>query len=191
MIEVFGSFNKPFWITVGKISKSKGYKDGRIFVGNELQPGIGGGLCNLGNTIHNLVLRSPLDVVELHTHSDALAPEQGKRVPFANGTAISYNMLDYRFKNNTDQMVQILLWIEDETLFAELRSERPFRYEYDLLEENHRFEKEKNGKYYRKSKIYKVTKDRKKNKAFKKELVLDNRSEVMYDYDLIPKELIK
>lgn len=75
-------------------------------------PGLGGGLCNLGNTIHLLVLHSPLTVTEFHSHSDALAPDHGKRVPFSSGTSVSYNYIDYRFKNNTDQNVQLLLGVK-------------------------------------------------------------------------------
>lgn len=71
-----------FWNIVGKTTKKKGYKEGRVIVGNKLEPGLGGGLCNLANTIHWLVLHSPLDVTEFHGHSDALAPDHGERVQF-------------------------------------------------------------------------------------------------------------
>lgn len=179
-----------FWKIVGKPTKRKGYKNGRVIVKNKIEPGLGGGLCNLGNTIHRLVLHSPLDVIEFHNHSDALAPDEGKRVPFSTGTSISYNNIDYRFKNNTDQDIQILLWCFKGKLFGELRSETKFPWTYELEEENHHFKKE-GEKYYRISKIYRKTLDRKTKNEIKKELVLDNHSEVMFDYDLIPKELIR
>lgn len=179
-----------FWKTVGKTTKRKGYKDGRVLVGNRIEPGIGGGLCNLGNTIHLLILHSPLEVTEFHNHSDALAPDGEKRVPFSTGTCISYNNVDYRFKNNTDQDIQILVWCENEKLYAELRSEREFPWSYELIEENHHFKKEKD-KYYRISKIYKRVIDKATGDEINRELVLDNHSEVLFDYDLIPKELIK
>ena len=57
-----------------------------------------GGLCNLANTLNLLVMHSPLKVTELHTHSDALSPDHGTRVPFGTGTSVSYNYVDYRFK---------------------------------------------------------------------------------------------
>ena len=123
-------------------------------------------------------------------HSDALAPDGEKRVPFSTGTCISYNNIDYRFKNNTDQDIQILVWCENEKLYAELRSEREFPWSYELVEENHHFKKE-NDKYYRISKIYKRVTDKVTGEEISKELVLDNHSEVLFDYDLIPKELIK
>lgn len=179
-----------FWRTVGKTTRRKGYKDGRILRDGQLEPGIGGGLCNLSNTIHWLVLHSPLDVVEFHSHSDALAPDHGERVPFSSGTSISYNYIDYRFRNNTDQNVQLLVWCDEEQLHGELRSERPYPQRFDLVEENHHFHEE-DGEYYRISQIYKVAFDRETGERTDKQLVLDNHSKVMFDYELIPTELIR
>ena len=153
-------------------------------------PGLGGGLCNLGNTIHLLVLHSPLTVTEFHSHSDALAPDHGKRVPFSSGTSVSYNYIDYRFKNNTDQNVQLLLWCENGKLCGELRSEREFPYYYEIIEENHHFHKEKE-KFFRISQIYRNVIDRATGEITDKQLIRDNHSEVMYDYDQIPQELIR
>jgi len=180
-----------FWKTVGNTTRQKGYKDGRVIIGNQLIAGIGGGLCNLGNLINLLVLDSPLEITEFHTHSDALAPDKdGKRVPMSSGTSISYNYIDYRFRNNTDQNVQLFLWCEGDRLYGELRSEREFPYRFELVEENHHFRKE-GDKYYRVSKIYKNTIDRTTGEIIDKKLVLDNHSEVMFSYDMIPKEQIK
>lgn len=178
-----------FWKVVGKTSKRRGYKDGRVIVGGKLQPGIGGGLCNLSNTLHRLILHSPLEVTEFHSHSDALAPDEGKRVPFSSGTSVSYNYVDYRFRNNTDQNVQLLLWCDKDYLYGELRSEKEFPQSFELEEEGHCFRKE-GDKYYRVSKIYKRVTDKKTGEIVERQLVLDNHSEVMYDYDLIPKGLI-
>ncbi len=179
-----------FWRTIGKVNKRTGYKEGRVIKDNKLIPGTGGGLCNLANTINNLVLNSPLEIVEFHKHSDALAPDNGKRIPLANGTSVSYNYIDYRFKNNTDQNVQLLLWCDDEKLYGELRSEKEIPFKYELVEENHHFEKE-GDKYYRISQIYRNTIEKKSGDIIEKELIWDNHSMVMFDYDLIPKELIK
>lgn len=179
-----------FWRTVGKTSRRNGYKEGRVIQNNRLIAGTGGGLCNLANTIHLLVLHSPLDVTEFHCHSDALAPDEGKRIPFSAGTSVSYNYIDYRFKNNTDQNVQLLLWCEEEELHAELRSESAFPWRYQLVEENHHFAKE-GETFYRISKIYREVSDSATGRLLDKELILDNHSEVMYDYALIPKDQIR
>lgn len=179
-----------FWKMVGHATKRKGYKDGRVISKNGLKPGTGGGLCNLANTINLMVLNSPLSIIELHTHSDALAPDEGERVPFSSGTSVSFNYIDYRFKNNTDQDVQLLLWCEDGKLRGELRSERAFPYSYELVEEGHHFEKE-GDQYYRVSKIYRQVTEKTTGKVVAKELIWDNHSLVMFDHSLIPKELLR
>lgn len=179
-----------FYKTVGKATKRKGYKEGRFIKENRIIAGLGGGLCNLGNTIHLLVLHSPLDVTEVHYHSDALAPDSGERVPFSSGTSVCYNYIDYKFKNNTKQNFQLLVWCEDDKLYGELRSNHDIPWDYKLVEENHHFQKEED-KYYRISQIYKETMEKTTRMLLAKEIVRDNHSEVMFDYALIPKEQIK
>lgn len=179
-----------FWRTVGKATRRKGYKDGRIIVKKELKPGIGGGLCNLGNTINLLVLHSPLEIIEFHKHSDALDLGPAKRVPLSAGTSVNYNYVDYRFKNNSDQDVQLLVWCEDEKLYGELRSKEEFPYNYEIVEEDHHFQKE-GEKYYRVSKIYRNTIEKDTESVLNKELIWDNHSLVMFDPDLIPKDLLR
>ena len=179
-----------FWNTVGNPKQKYGYKEGLVIGRRGMSSGIGGGLCQMANMIHYLVLNSPLEVIELHHHSDALFPDERRRVPFGTGTSVFYNYLDYRFRNNTDQDIQILVWIENGELCGELRSVKEFAYRYKLVEEDHHFRNE-NGIFYRISKVYRLVIDKKSNKTVKKELILDNHSEVLYDYSLIPKEQIR
>lgn len=177
-----------FWRLVGNVSEKKGYKDGRVIEKNQIIPGMGGGLCNLANTINLLVLHSPLTVTEFHKHSDALACDIGHRVPLSAGTSIFYNYVDYRFKNTTDQDVQLLVWVADGQLHGELRSARPFPHRYALSEDDHHFRRE-GGKYYRLSKIYKDTYDG--DQLIDHTLIWDNHSEVMFPPELIPPEMIR
>lgn len=178
-----------FWKTVKNATKRKGYVEGLVISGHKLSSGIGGGLCQLANMVHWLILNSPLEVIEIHHHSDALFPDEQRRVPFGTGTSIFYKNLDYRFKNTSDQNVQLLLWIDGVDLCGELRSETPFPYRYKIYEENNHFIRE-NDTYYRVSQIYRAAIDRKTNEETARELILDNHSEVMYDASLIPQNQI-
>ena len=180
-----------FWNRVGKTTAAKGYKEGRVLILGKLTTGLGVGLCNLANTIHRTVLQSPLTVTEFNMHSDALAPdENGIRVPMSAGTSVNYNYEDYRFRNDTNDDIQLLAWCDNENLYCEIRSKKPFPNRYEISEEDHHFSCE-NGIYYRNSRIYKDTYDKKTNKLIEHQLVLDNHSEVLFDYSLIPTELIK
>ena len=180
-----------FWHLVGSVSKKKGYMDGLVITSKkETGAGPGGGLCQLANMIHWLVLNSPMTVTELHHHTDALFPDERRRVPFGTGTSILYNYLDYRFKNTTDQDMQLVVWVEDECLCGELRTTKPLPYSYRLVEENHHFHKEGDD-YYRISQVYKITTDKETKEVVSKELILDNHSCVLYDHRLIPKDEIR
>jgi len=180
-----------FWKAVGKTTEKEGYLEGLVIKrGGKLGADIGGGLCQMANMVHWLVLNSPMTVTELHHHSDALFPDERRRVPFGTGTSVVNNYVDYRFKNNTEQKVQIVVWIEDGELCGELRSEKPYPFRYKLVEENHHFRKE-GEKFYRISQVYRLVIERETGKEMKKELILDNHSLVMYDHSLIPKEQIR
>lgn len=179
-----------FWHTLGEATEKKGYKEGLVISSGKMISGIGGGLCQMANMIHWLVLNSPLTVTELHHHSDALFPDERRRVPFGTGTSVCYNNIDYRFQNTTDQNVQILVWVENGELCGELRSEKPFPNRYKLVEENNHFRKE-GDTFYRISQVYRLVIDRETNQEIDKELILDNHSKVMYDYSLIPAEQIR
>lgn len=178
-----------FWKLIGKTDKKRGYKVGLVISKNEKSQGYGGGICQLANLIHYIVLHTPLEVTEKHHHSDALFPDAGRRVPFGTGTSVSYKSLDYRFKNTTNYNVQLKVWVDEENLYGEIRCNTPLDVRYKLVEEDNCYTCE-NGVYYRNSKVYRIKKDKKGNNE-EKELILDNHSKVLYDYSLIPKDEIK
>lgn len=179
-----------YWRTVGKSDAKHGFKEGLVISKGKAVSGVGGGLCQMANMIHYLVLNSPLQVTELHHHTDALFPDERRRVPFGTGTSVRYNNCDYRFKNTTDQPVQLLVWIENGELCGELRSQCAFPMRYRLVEENHHFRREGED-YYRISQVYRLVIDRASGQQQAKELVLDNHSKVLYDHSLIPPEQIR
>lgn len=173
-----------FWQNVGKPTKKDGYLDGLMLRNEKLEKGIGGGLCQLTNLIHYLVLHTPLTVTEVHHHTDALFPDINRTKPFGIGTSIVYKTLDYRFMNPTINHIQLHVYIEGEYLYGEIRSVVVLRDKYELIEEDNRYEKE-DGIYYRNSNVYRnITKQYGETT---KELILKNHSKVLFDYDLIPK----
>ena len=178
------------WNAIGHPTEKRGFREGLTISGTKgLGKGVGGGLCQVANMIHWLVLHSTLTVTEMHHHSDALFPDERRRVPFGTGTSIFYKALDYRFRNDTAQDVQLLMWLEDGFLCGELRSEHPMPYSYRIVEEDHHFRKE-GDQYYRISRVYRIVTDRETG-AKKKELILNNHSKVLYDPEKIPKEQIR
>lgn len=179
-----------FWNLVGNATKRKGYLKGLVISNGKMKTGYGGGLCQLANLIHWLVLHTPLEVTELHHHSDALFPDSKRRVPFGTGTSISYKALDYRFKNTTKNDIQLKIWLDDTMLYGEIRGIKKIDYKYSIVEEDSYYAEE-DGIFYRNSKVYRIITDKITKTLIKKELILNNHSKVMYDYSLIPKDEIR
>ena len=180
-----------FWNMVGKPTKEKGYLVGLVIMDSKrFGKDYGGGLCQLANLIHYLVLHTPMEVMELHHHSDALFPDYKRRVPFGTGTSVSYKSVDYRFKNTLSYPVQLKVWLDDTMLYGEIRADYELDNKYRLVEEDHHYSLE-NGVYYRNSNVYRVITNKETKEIVKKELILKNHSRVMYDYSLIPKDEIR
>lgn len=139
--------------TVGLPTKRKGYLPGMELSFGEAKAGIGGGLCQISNLIHWLVLHSPLTVTERHHHSFDPFPDDGRVLPFGSGATIFYNYLDYQFTNNTNHIFQINLWFTDKCLEGELRIDEELDYAYHVFEKDHQFLKIEDT-FYRKNEIW-------------------------------------
>ena len=63
--------------------------------------GVGGGICQLANLLHWMVLHSPLTVVERSEHSFDPFPDNGRVLPWGVGCSIAYNYVDLVVRNDT------------------------------------------------------------------------------------------
>lgn len=179
-----------FWKLVGKCTKAKGYKKGLIISLGNVSKGIGGGMCQLTNLIHWIILHSPLTIIEHHHHNQLdLFPDYGRQIPFGTGTSIMYNYLDYQFINNTLQTFQLITFIDKEYLCGELRSNKPLEYSYHIIEENHYFNKEADD-YYRNNEVYREVIDKHTGNLVDKHLIAMNHAKVVYDKQYIPNNKI-
>lgn len=133
-----------FYDLVGEPTRARGFVDGVELRDGVPRPGVGGGLCQLANMLHWLVLHSPLTVVERHHHSLDPFPDSGRVVPFGSGATLFYNYLDFRFRNDTDATFQVRLWLTDKLLEGELRCSRKWPEKFHVFERNHRFVREGN-----------------------------------------------
>ncbi len=169
-----------FCKTVGYTTKKKGYLPGIELYYGEARPGIGGGLCQIANLIHWLVLHSPLEISERHHHSYDPFPDDGRILPFGSGATIFYNYVDLQIKNNTPYNFQINLWLTGKCLEGELRIDTKLDYCYHVFERNHRFIKEGDD-YFRENEIWrnKIAKYE-GGKILETELLIKNHSLVKY-----------
>ena len=168
------------WRLLGNTTKSKGYLPGLVIKCGKAAPGEGGGMCQLSNLLHWMILHSELSITEHHHHERFnLFPDDERRVPFGLGTSIVYNYLDYRVTNNTSRTYQLLLHTDGEFLHGELRADKEESFRYAIRVENDRFVRTAEG-IRRRGDIFKDTIDN-AGHTIKKEHLLSTNALVMYD----------
>ena len=166
---------------VGLPTKRKGYLLGMELSFGKAKAGIGGGLCQIANLLHWLVMHSPLTVTERHHHSFDPFPDDGRVLPFGSGATVFYNYLDYQFTNNTEYSFQVNLWFSEKCLEGELRVDADLEYAYHVLEKDHQFLKI-DGAFFRKNEIWrnKILKYE-SGKVVETELLMKNFAQVAYE----------
>ena len=169
------------WYLVGKCGKRQGYKEGLTIDNNKPSKGIAGGMCQLSNLIHWMILHTELEITEHHHHDNLdLFPDFKRVIPFGTGTSIMYNYLDYRFKNTTDKTYQLIIYTTDEYLCGELRSNKEEKYSYHIHAEDVFFSRE-NGVVYRNGKVYRTKINKTTGNTIEKKLIRENHAKVCYD----------
>ena len=175
------------WHLIGRTTKRKGYKEGLTIAKGKPSQGIGGGMCQLSNLIHWLVLHSELTITEHHHHDGVdLFPDFGRKIPFGTGTSISYNYIDYRVRNDTANTYQLRLKVDGEYLCGELRATEQQTHTFHIHAENEFFSRE-GGVVYRNGQVFRDTIDRTTGECVGSELIRTNHARVMYD---CPQEMI-
>lgn len=164
---------------VGLPTKRKGYLLGMELSFGKARPGIGGGICQISNMIHWLVIHSPLTVTKRAQHSFDPFPDEGRVLPFGSGAAIFYNYIDYQFTNNTKDTYQLHIWLTDKTIEGELRVDTEPEHKYHIYEEGHEFLKI-GEQFFRKNEIWRKQVDRKTGNTIGTELLTKNFARVTY-----------
>lgn len=96
--EVF-SFNE----VVGLRSAERGYQEAPVIVNGKMEPGLGGGICQVSTTLYNAVLLSDLSVIERECHFFPAS-----YVPIGLDATVDYGNIDLVFRNCRQS--DIYLW---------------------------------------------------------------------------------
>jgi vancomycin resistance protein YoaR len=84
------SFNE----VVGQRTAKSGYQAAGIIIGDKLEQGLGGGICQTSSTLYNAILGTELMSVERVHHTFP-----SHYVPKGQDATVDYGNLDYKFKN--------------------------------------------------------------------------------------------
>lgn len=87
--EVF-SFNE----IVGERTSARGFEQAPIIVGNKVESGFGGGICQVSSTLYNAVLRTDINDFARAHHT-----LPSSYVPLGFDATVDYGNIDFKFKN--------------------------------------------------------------------------------------------
>ncbi|MDX6294065.1 MAG: vancomycin resistance protein VanW [Kribbellaceae bacterium] len=169
------SFNK----LVGNATRRKGYVKGMRLSNGEAKPGIGGGICQLANLLHWMVLHSPLTVTERSTHSFDPFPDNGRVLPWGVGCSIVYNYVDLQFRNDTDRTFQLRVGVGERYLEGEILADAATMSSYQVFARSERFFRA-GGDHFRRNEIWRTVIDRRTGTPLREELVRANVALVKY-----------
>ncbi len=87
--------------TVGKRTAANGYREAGVYIGNKVETGIGGGICQTSSTLYSAVLYANLEIVSRTSHSLPVA-----YVPAGQDATIAEGYIDLKIRNNTEYPVK-------------------------------------------------------------------------------------
>lgn len=167
------------WKLVGRPTKSKGYLEGLVLKQGNIDTGIGGGLCQLGNLLFWIFAHSPLTVKERYRHGFDVFPDVNRKVPFGAGATLAYNHIDLQIKNESDNVFQINLWMDKTHLHGELVSLNKVNETYSVEERNHIIKQQFWGGYSRHNQIVQLKEF--ENGKVEEKLLVENHAVMMYN----------
>ncbi len=169
-----------FWRLVGNPIERKGFPPGLQLSFGELVSMPGGGLCQLSNLLHWMVLHAPMEITERHRHSFDPFPDFKRTVPFGTGATVFYNYLDLMFRNTSPHAFQLKIWVDEHCLQGEIRCEHPLPRRLEVEERKHRFVRI-DGKIYRENELWQIETDTAVSEITAERLLMKNHAEVRYD----------
>lgn len=82
---------------------ANGYQAAPVYVGNKVESGMGGGICQPSSTLYCAALYANLEITERHNHSMMVG-----YIPAGMDATIAESYLDLKFKNSTDYPIKIV-----------------------------------------------------------------------------------
>ncbi|MBQ4517098.1 MAG: VanW family protein [Clostridia bacterium] len=88
---------------VGPRTTAHGFRVANVYVGNRIEPGVGGGICQVSSTLFNAVVLADLKIVYRTNHSLPVS-----YVPLGRDATVSYGSIDFKFANSTNHPIKVV-----------------------------------------------------------------------------------
>lgn len=99
---------------LGTRTLANGWKMANAYVGGTTEEQAGGGVCQLSSTLYNAVVKADLEIVSRRNHSMPVSYMSKGLDATINSVG---NIIDFKFKNNTQTDVIIFAWTSGNTVY--------------------------------------------------------------------------
>lgn len=106
-----------FWAHIGRPTKAKGFVIGRELRQGCLIPTLAGGLCQLSNSLFQVVKCAGCEIIERHGHS---APIPNSPFPEGEDATVFWNYVDLRFRSA--RPLRLCVTLDAESLIVRLEA---------------------------------------------------------------------
>lgn len=100
---------------VGPRTAERGFKEASVYVGNNVENGLGGGICQVTSTLYMATLYADLEIVERYNHSRDVT-----YVPDGLDATVAWGYKDYKFRNNTEYPLRVQVLVKGGKLTVNL-----------------------------------------------------------------------
>lgn len=115
---------------LGTRTTANGWKMANAYVGGTTEEQAGGGVCQLSSTLYNAVVKADLEIVSRRNHSMPVSYMRKGLDATINSVG---NIIDFKFKNNTDTDVIVFAWTSGTTLYFKIYRCQFTTSEYDEI----------------------------------------------------------
>jgi vancomycin resistance protein VanW len=164
-----------FWRTLGRVTRSRGYREGMELAGGCIVPAVGGGLCLLARVLFQAALYCDFEILERHGHS-LMAVEPPPGVPWGIDASILWPYVDLRFAPRSGS-VWIGMKVQHDALIVTVHGSAALEHRVELHPSAERVTDEHEGRV-RWNRILRRKLDE-AGRFVSQELVATNRSRVL------------
>ncbi len=102
-----------FWKQMGRVSRLRGFVEGREVRSGCVVPTIGGGICQLTNALAMCAHQAKMSFVERHTHSARIQNQSELQASQLVDATVFWNYVDLRFQTPFDFRIEIELTADE------------------------------------------------------------------------------
>jgi vancomycin resistance protein YoaR len=107
------SFNK----SVGERTKKRGFMEAPVISGGKIEPGLGGGICQVSSTLYNAVLRTGIKPLERVNHT-----LPSSYVDLGMDATVAWDSIDFKFENTLDYPMFIEGYTQNKNVYINIYS---------------------------------------------------------------------